>query len=220
MKQSMELFGEALHGYLQGDKSAFFFEDVNGNKYKMSLARYFRTYSQFTTLEQKIISLAHGEILDVGCGTGMFIPYLSKQGNVIGIDISSPVVEVARERGIAHVAVRDIFDFKSRQKYDTIVLFENNFGLAGTVSRARQLLEILGSLLTPTGCILTNATTVTRSDYFENELYSVWKKKRGESFKWISFNVRFLAELCAEAGLRLDVVDSNSWHYLAKISKG
>ncbi len=45
--------------------------------------------------------LEEGEVLDVGCGDGLLLEYLKKQGlEVTGIDISEKAIEICRERGL------------------------------------------------------------------------------------------------------------------------
>jgi ubiquinone/menaquinone biosynthesis C-methylase UbiE len=43
------------------------------------LSERFRPYSKLNLTEKKLISLSHGYILDVGCGTGNVIPALEKK---------------------------------------------------------------------------------------------------------------------------------------------
>ena len=219
MKKVNDLFGKALQGYLQGDRSKFFFVNQNGKRYTHQLSRYFRNYSKLTRLEKRIISLAKGDILDVGCGTGMYIPYLSKKGKVLGIDISPKVVAIARMNGVKNVFIKDIFNLKRKKKYDTIVLLENNLGIAGTIEKAGKLLKILKNLLKKNGQILTNCMNVPNQNYFEAEVYPIWKEEQGKKFKWISFNPLFLNELCNKFGLRMKVIKRDKWFYLARITK-
>ncbi|GAH80653.1 unnamed protein product, partial [marine sediment metagenome] len=47
-------------------------------------------------------------------------------------DISECVIKIANEQGIENCFMADIFKYHPSKKYDTITLFENNIGLAGT----------------------------------------------------------------------------------------
>tara|TARA_Y100000310_G_scaffold14886_1_gene14949 strand:+ start:140 stop:805 length:666 start_codon:yes stop_codon:yes gene_type:complete len=220
MKKSMDVFGQALLDYSKRDKDKFFFEDSKGNRYQHPLRKYFRDFKTFTKLEKKIISKVKGEVLDLGCGTGNYIPYLMKKGKVLGIDISPNVISVAKERyKLRNVKVADIFKFKTNKKFDSIVLLENNLGMAGTLKKTKQLLKILKSLLKKDGQILTNARNVPKGTYYEGELSPVWKERKGQKFKWISFNAKFLKELCEEVGLNFEILERDRYHYLAKITK-
>jgi 2-polyprenyl-3-methyl-5-hydroxy-6-metoxy-1,4-benzoquinol methylase len=225
MKRGMDIFGEALRAYFHGDKRELFIEDDKGNKYPHSLSKYFRKYRQFEKLEKEIISLAKGKILDVGCGPGNYIPYLNKKGEVLGIDISPKIIKVCKERGIENVKVVDVFKFKTKEKFDTIVLLENNLGMAETIPRTKILLKKLGKMLNKNGKILTNSRDVTKGNYFNTKgLYYngkmriVWKNKKGDWICWISFNDKLLGDICKDVGMKMRVLDRVGNHYLAKIT--
>lgn len=128
----MDIFGEALKAYSQGDRARFYFQDESGKIFGHDLSRYFRKMNRLSKLEKKLISLSYGDILDVGCGTANYIPLLAERGNVLGIDISPNVIEVARQHGCKYCRVADIFSFPTHKKYDTITLLENNLGLGET----------------------------------------------------------------------------------------
>ncbi|MFA5796951.1 MAG: class I SAM-dependent methyltransferase [Candidatus Woesearchaeota archaeon] len=219
MKNSMDFFGKALLAYSEGDTASFFFVSASGKKHLHPLSDYFRAYHRFIKLEKKIISMSKGNILDVGCGTGNYVPYLMKQGTVLGIDISANVIQVAKRNKLNNCIVADIFTFKPKKKFDTIVLVENNLGMAETVQRTEILLKKLASMLNKEGCILTNARNVPNGTYYIGELYPLYKNRRGQKFKWISFNAKFLRKLCAKNNLKLEIVDRDKRHYLAKITK-
>lgn len=220
MKKSMDLFGKALLAYANGDKNKFFFVDSSGNKYEHLLSKYFRDYKQFTKFERKIISLSHGNILDLGCGTGNYIPYLMKRGKVLGIDISPIIIQIAKKKyRLNNVKVANIFNFKTAKKFDTIVLLENNLGLGGTIPKTKKLLRILANLLNKNGQILTNGKNIPDRDYFVGELTPSYQDITGPSFKWISFNTKYLRELCGELNLRLEIIDKNKYQYLVKITR-
>ncbi|MFB0561445.1 MAG: class I SAM-dependent methyltransferase [Candidatus Lokiarchaeia archaeon] len=226
MKNSMEFFGEALYAYWKGDKkSKFYLVYVSDkridelDKYELDLGIYFRNYDQLSDLEKKLISLSHGEILDVGCGTGYYIPALMKRGNTEGIDISEKVIKIAQKMGLKNCKLGNIFDFKSDKKYDTITLLQNNLGIAETLPRAKRLLKILSNLLNRDGQILNILRKYFGGDYIVDERYFEWKNKRSSNFRWITFNVNFLSKLCSEMDLKLEIIDENEDFYLIRISE-
>ena len=171
-------------------------------------------YAQHSELKKP-----EARILDVGCGPGNYIPYLKKKGTVLGIDISPEVIKVCKERGIKNVKVANIFKFKTKEKFDTIVLLENNLGMAETIPKTKKLLKILSNLLKENGQILTNAREVKTGKVYDGKMRFLWKKKKGKYICWISFNSKYLKELCKEVGLSMQVFDREGHHYLAKITK-
>jgi len=68
MRKQMDFFGQALLAYSKGERKPFYLSD-SGNTFEQPWDKYFREYRQFDNLEKKLISLARGNILDVGCGT-------------------------------------------------------------------------------------------------------------------------------------------------------
>jgi len=218
-KQSMDVFGEALKAYYLGDKSKFFLKEPSGELSEHSLKRYFRNTSQLSESEKKLISLSYGDILDVGCGTGNYIPLLAKHGKVLGFDISQNVIDVAKMNGCKNFIVADIFTFTKNKKYDTITFLENNLGLGGSIDKTKKLLKKLSVILKNGGQILAISRNLRNKKYFPIELNPVWKDKIGPKFGWIHFNINFLSDLCEEAGLHLKILQGNQHSYLVRIVK-
>lgn len=218
-KQAMDLFGEALKAYSKGDRSKFYFQENSGELSEHDLSRYFRKTNQLSKTEKKLISLSYGDILDVGCGTGNYVPLLDKKGKVLGIDISPNIINAAKENGCKNCKVADIFTFPSFKKYDTITFLENNLGIGGTVDMTKKLLNKLSKLLKDNGQILANSRRVPDIKYVAVELRPVWKNKVGPKFGWIHFNINFLSDLCGQAGLSLKVLQGNQHNYLLRITK-
>lgn len=215
----MDIFGEALLGYMKGDRSSFYLKDEKGKRHIYDLADRFRPYSSLNKSEKKIISLSRGNILDVGCGTGNVIPPLEKKGKVLGIDISPIVIEVAQTRGHKNCIVADIFTFRPKQKFDTITLFGNDLGIGGSVSGTKKLLKILREMLKRDGQILAILRNYNDSDYRLMKLTPIWKNRSGPKFNWILLNTDFVSELCKEQKLESKVI-AESWKYkVVKITK-
>ena len=218
-KQSMDLFGEALSAYAQGYRSPFYLKDSSGELFKTDLSKYFRKPNQISRLERNLISLAHGDILDIGCGTGNYIPLLARRGRVIGIDISPTVIDVAKKNGCKKCRVADIFSFPTTKKYDTITFLGNNLGIGGTVNKTRKLLTKLSSLMKNDGQILAIARRVVHKRFVSVQLRPVWKGQVGARFDWIHMSRDFISELCDKTDFRLTVVQGNQHYYLFRIVK-
>ncbi len=218
-KQSMDVFGEALKAYYLGDRSKFYLKEPSGKLSEHSLKRYFRKTSQLSKSERKLISLSQGDILDVGCGTGNYIPLLAKHGKVLGFDISQNVIDVAKMNGCKNCIVADIFTFPEKKKFDTITFLENNLGIGGSIDKTKELLKKLSNLLKNDGQILAISRNLRNKDYFSIELHPVWKQKIGPKFGWIHFNINFLSDLCEKEGLRLKILRGNQYSCLVRIVK-
>jgi len=215
----MDLFGEALKAYSLGNRDKFYFKESSGEISEHSLKRYFRKTAQISKSERKLIFMSYGDILDVGCGTGNYIPLLSKNGKVLGIDISSNVIDVAKKSCCKNCLVADIFTFRTKKKFDTITFLESNLGMGGSVSRTKQLLKKLSSLLKNKGQILAISRRVANEKSVTVGLKPMWKRKTGPKFSWIYFNIDFLSDLCRQEGLNLKVLQGNNHNYLIRIAK-
>jgi len=215
----MDLFGQAFNDRFNGKVYPFYFE-VSGEKYEFKLDRYFRDFSNLSKVENKLINMCYGDILDVGCGTGNYFPALEKRGHAIGIDISDKIIEVSRKMGIKNCFSADIFSFKSDKKFDTITLFENNLGMGATIEGTKKLLRKISSILKDSGQLLIILSgRAKKANYVEVEFVPIYHDIRGEKFKWISFNPKFLRELCSEIKLNMKIISANRYYSFIKISK-
>ncbi len=217
MRKKMDFFGKALYEYWKGDKtSRLFFIENRKKAFPIEVSRYFRSYEEFSDLEKKSISLARGDILDVGCATGYHVMALKMRGNVDAIDVSEHIIKIANEQGIENCFVADIFKYYPSKKYDTITLFENNIGLAGTISKTKKFIKILAKLLKEDGQILCEIVRTRTVDTWCVLITPLWNEKKGKSFKWLHFSPNFLSKICAKYDLKLEVLEekeisSNIW---------
>lgn len=109
---------------------------------------YFKPVAQWPAVERRALRWARGRVLDVGVGAGRAALELQRRGrSVVGIDVSPGAVEVARARGVRDVRLLSFEEVDdSVGRFDTIVMFGNNFGLFGSPSKARRLLRRLRPL--------------------------------------------------------------------------
>jgi SAM-dependent methyltransferase len=217
MKKSMDLFGDVLLAYSKGDRTPFYFISQD-YKSENNVSRYFRMPSELKKIENKMISLCYGNILDIGCGTANYFPKLTKKGKVLGIDISSKIIAIAKNSG-HNCIVANIFTLKSFVKYDTITLFENNIGMAGSISRTKLLLKKIFSLLKKNGQLLLILRNAKDKDYVQVKLTPVWKNIRGEEFNWMVYNKDYLKKMCEALGLNAEILMSEDNNYLMRVKR-
>lgn len=109
---------------------------------------YFAPVAHWPAVERRALRWVRGRVLDAGVGAGRAALELQRRGrSVVGIDVSPGAVEVAHGRGVRDVrllAFEEVDDSVGR--FDTIVMFGNNFGLFGSPSKARRLLRRLRPL--------------------------------------------------------------------------
>jgi SAM-dependent methyltransferase len=121
---------------------------------------YFLAFENWPQHEQEAIHLARGPVLDIGCGAGRVALYLQgKRHRVQAIDNSPMAVKVSKLRGVKSARVLSIDDIRVlKQKFGSIVLYGNNFGLLGGMKKARRLLGVMHRITTPDALIIAAAS--------------------------------------------------------------
>ena len=96
------------------------------------------------------------KILVVGCGTGREIYGLKKIGfkNIIGIDISPDMIKEAKKLvPKTKLFVCDINQFRSNQKFDAIIYFNNILEQIPSINKKKNAINKTKELLNPKGLI-------------------------------------------------------------------
>ncbi|WP_422445048.1 class I SAM-dependent methyltransferase [Thermoanaerobacterium sp. DL9XJH110] len=108
-----------------------------------------------------LINLSEGAcVLDVGCGTGVLVPYIiekiGRSGRIVGLDIAEKMVERAREKfperdfpNVDFVA-GDIMNYNSRDSFDFIICYSS----FPHFSDKEQSIKKMTSLLNPKGKLI------------------------------------------------------------------
>ncbi|NJB83495.1 class I SAM-dependent methyltransferase [Wenyingzhuangia aestuarii] len=195
-----------------------------------------RSYNDMPALEQKALQLAKGATLDVGCGAGSHALYLQKKGlKVTAIDISEGAIEVAKDRGITSAKVANIYNFKTDEKFDTILVLMNGTGICGKLTNLAEFLKHLTSFLSPKGQILIDSSDIvymfedengdhwidaTQEYYGEVQFWMNYKDQQSETFDWLYVDYNTLQRCAVYNGLECELVqEGEHYDYLAKITK-
>jgi SAM-dependent methyltransferase len=94
-------------------------------------------------------------VVDFGCGTGAESVELAQRGarRVIGIDIQSHMLDVARERAAAaNVADRCVFSTEASEPADVIVSVDS----FEHFSDPADILSVMSRILKPSGCVIAS----------------------------------------------------------------
>ena len=111
-------------------------------------------------------------VLDVGCGTGVFIEKALAAGfDVTGIDASPEMISIASERiGIGRVRIARMEELTEFASYDAIVSLSWSFNYVSSLADGKKLLDRLFRALRPNGHLVLqiahapNATGVVNED--------------------------------------------------------
>lgn len=230
-----DLFGQAILDYQLGNYT----EDIKtetdiSEEDELPLPYLFRTYEQMPYLEQKALDMAHGKVLDVGCGAGGHALYLqSKNIDVTSIDISPKAIEACKLRGIKNAFVQDIMEIEG--KFDTILLLMNGAGMCGRLRKIDAFLQKLKSLLNENGQILTDSSDIIYMfdqnndgsfdvpmlhEYYGEVDYIVRYKNEEETpFNWMYIDYNTLQNASLANGMACELVsEGEHFDYLARMT--
>lgn len=202
-----DAFGMALYDYYYGNKDSPLYFVYTDKKVKRNLHRYFRNGSQFSDLEKRLFEEARGEVLDIGCSTGYYIPFFRNANKVTGIDSSEYAIKLSYKNGVKGCKVANIFNYNPQKKFDTITLLENNLGIGGDLDGVRRLVGKIQGLLDENGKVLIIQKNI-RPRY---KIYQVKQLYKGftNEFKWIHLRLDLIKELFNDFGFTVDILDKN-----------
>lgn len=208
--------------------SSMFYED------NIPVKTLFRDFANMPPLEQKMLGMAEGRVLDVGAGSGCHSLELMKMGReVVAIDISALSVEVMTDRGVDARQV-DFFDETFAERFDTIIMAMNGIGIVGRVERLPEFFKRAKLLLNPGGRILLDSSDLKY--VFENEDGSFdidlaagyygevdyamkYRTVQGDSFDWLYLDFATLQMYANESGFKCEkVADGSHYDYLAMLT--
>jgi SAM-dependent methyltransferase len=194
LRDDQDAYGRLILGYLEKGEGIEIVERDDGfiNASSFGPAAYFAPFRRWPKAERQAMRLARGRVLDVGCGAGRVALELQRRGHeVVGIDLSPLAVEVSRRRG-----VRDARELPVTQvgrdlgRFDTFVMFGNNFGLMGSRRRAPWLLRRFRSIANGSARILAESVDPYKTDKPEHLAFHERNRKRGRMGGQLRIRIR------------------------------
>lgn len=143
--------------------------------------------------ERRAMKLVRGRALDVGCGGGQVCLHLPNRGlDVVGIDASPGAVQVCKRRGVrdARIQALDTVD-ASLGHFDTIVMLGQGFGMFGSKTRARRLLQRFPQITRPAGRIIAETFDPHGLDDPVQRNYCEANRRRGRMPGQLRVRVRY-----------------------------
>lgn len=96
-----------------------------------------------------------GRLLDVACGTGLYLPHLRERYDVEGIDRSPAMLAIARERAPdIPLHEGDMVEFDLGRRFDAVVCLGSSIGYARTIPRLRRALATFARHTAPGGVVI------------------------------------------------------------------
>ena len=194
MKKLEDAYGQLIADYLETGEGIEIVERHDGfiDASRYGPAAYFFPFRKWPKAERKAMRLARGRVLDVGCGAGRVALYLQERGHdVVGIDLSPLAVEVARGRGVKDVRELPVTRVSRRLgRFDTIVMYGNNFGLMGGKRRAPWLLRRFRSITNEGARILAESVDPYKTDKPEHLAFHRRNRRRGRMGGQLRIRIR------------------------------
>ncbi len=229
--------GRAISDYAKNGKagrlrvfSSMFDED------EIPVSELFRTIEGMSEIEQAALELSHGDILDVGAGSGCHSLELQNAGKkVCAIDISPLSVDVMKRRGVKDARLTNLFDATFEDKFDTILMLMNGSGIIGKVERFPEFFRRIDAILASGGQVLMDSSNLIylfededgmadidiAGDYYgEVDFTMQYKNVKGDTFDWLYIDFESLVLHAEENGFCAELVmEGGHYDYLARITR-
>jgi SAM-dependent methyltransferase len=195
IKPDQDAYGQELLAFMRGEEVHEIVE--REDRFISSSARgpaiYFSEFPDWPKIEQEAIKHARGRVLDVGCGAGRVCLYLQERGfEVLGIDNSPLAIEICKRRGVENLSLTPLSKVSSKMsRFDTIVMFGNNFGLFESFTKARHRLRKFIKLTSPEARILAETNDIYRTEDPDHLAYHAFNRQRGRMSGQIRLRVRY-----------------------------
>jgi SAM-dependent methyltransferase len=189
-----DAIGRLIYAHYKGLRSAEVVERDDGwFDLSPGAPAYFAPFEKWPSVQRQAIREVLGRVLDVGCGAGRIALYLQGRGHeVVAIDNSPLAVKTCRQRGVRDARVCSITDVSERLgRFDTIVMFGNNFGLFGSARRARRLLKRFHTLTSPAARIVAESRNPYDAATVDHRRYHRLNRRRGRLPGQLRLRVRY-----------------------------
>jgi SAM-dependent methyltransferase len=195
LRNYQDAYGHLVYDYLKRGVGQEIVERDDGllDPSKTLPAYYFAEYREWAAHERKAMRFVEGRVLDVGCGAGRVALYLQKMGfDVLGIDLSPLAVKVCKLRGLKKVRVLSVTNIDlDCGKFDTLLMFGNNFGLFSSFTRARHLLRRFRRVTTDNARIIAESTDPDKTKDLAHLAYHKRNRSKGRMSGQVRIRVRY-----------------------------
>jgi cyclopropane fatty-acyl-phospholipid synthase-like methyltransferase len=156
-------------------------------------AYYFAEFQTWSAHERRALRFVNGRVLDIGCGAGRVALYLQNKGfEVLGIDISPLAVKVCKLRGLKKVRLMSITNIGTKLgKFDTVIMFGNNFGLFGNFNRGRWLLRKFHKTTSDNAKIIAQSADPYKTKDPAHLSYHKTNRSRGRMSGQVRIRIRY-----------------------------
>lgn len=193
MKPEEDAYGQEILACYKGREVSEIVERDDGYIDALSPRIYFSDYEDWPAIEQRAMEFVKERVLDIGCGAGRHSLYLQKKGlDVLGIDLSPLAIKVCRLRGLKNAKVMSIEDAEFKPgSFDTIIMMGNNFGLFGSLRKARRLLKKFHKMTSGGAVIIAATRDPYKTDNPAHLEYHSFNRERGRMGGQVRIRIRY-----------------------------
>lgn len=122
-----------------------------------STEKYLEKFTPETENREWLDYWIDGPLLDMGAGAGALALYFQEQYETIAIEVSEPLVEMMRERGVTDARNVDMFalrDAFERDRFRSAIASGTQVTLAGSMQGLRQFFGDLAYVTTPDASVV------------------------------------------------------------------
>lgn len=223
-----ELIAEAVKAYLNTREEQLIQVWLNGQKEAPYLASYFvRGLDAMPELEKTALQRTTGKTLDIGAGAGPHSKVLLEKGlEVHSLELNDSHCKAIQNLPNSFVINQDFFEWKTNEKYDTLLLLMNGFGICQNEPNLKVMLQKLKSLLTADGQILAEITDYNYSDFYDHEIKEnstatfrlKYLNQFSYEFNWFYPKLDTLKIFCQELNLNTELIFQEEEMLLLRIT--
>jgi SAM-dependent methyltransferase len=232
---SWKPLGLALIDYHIGQRAAFITvrSSVEPDR-EVPVDAFYREALRFSRLEKTALKNCRGKVLDIGAGSGAHCLWLQKKGlDVTALDISPDAAEVMRLRGLKKAFAADFRDFKTGERFDTLLLMMNGIGVCQNLPGLEAFLKKCKTMLAAGGQIIFDSTDIAyvpvdnralaglhlpAPEYHGTVWYQlIYKGQLSEPYEWIFIDKETMRTVAAKQGFRMEILAEAGEQYLARL---
>ena len=186
-------WSEIMKDAADGVTGEYYIEREDGRVETLQVSDYIIPFDEWSELERLAVKHMSGKVLDIGCGAGRVGLYLQILGHeVVGIDLAEGAIEASRRMGLSKVYVMSASELTFEDDiFDTVVLFGNNFGVAGDETEIVKMLQQLHRFTAPDAKIIASTVDVSKTDDPEHLKYQQMNEERGRPRGLIRLRVKY-----------------------------
>jgi predicted RNA methylase len=189
----------------------------DGFEIKVPVRYLYGNTDNFSSIDNKALSMCKGRVLDVGAGSGNHSLFLQKMDyEVYALEMLPALIKILKLRGVKHILKSDVFQLKNIT-FDTIIMLGHGLGIAQDLSGLVMLFQKLQSLIHRDGIILCDSLDVSKTDIHENLEYQKNIEKMGRYRGEVQFKFRYkntegslLKWLHVDFGILTEIADQNN----------